>query len=594
MEVQTAADPTPAEPSVDTNAQPASHVHPQSKEEVLDRLRAIVAEGGDTDRAELELLKQIYYKQHNAEATAAREQFISEGGAPEDFMPAVDATEQQFKELFAQIKERRRLAAEKLEQEKQQNLSRKLEIIEKVKQMAASPEEADAHYEEFKTLQAEWKEIKAVPAEKATELWKNYQLYVEQYYDLLRLGHELRAYDFKKNLETKTRLCEEAEALANLEDPVDAFHKLQQLHVEFRETGPVAKELRDEIWLRFKAASTVVNKRHQDHFEQLKAQEEENLRLKTQLCEQAEAIDTAALKSVAEWDAQTQAVLAWQAEWRSIGFTPKRVNTEIFERFRSACDRFFQSKTAYFKQLRDSLNTNLDIKTRLCEQAEALKDSTDWGTTTKALQDLQQQWKQTGPAPRKAGGELWQRFNEACNQFFRRKAEANSAVHEQEEENMKQKEQVITELEALLANPEGNIQATVRTLQQRWSAIGHVPFKQKDKIYDRFRDVCNRIYKDLHVQADRRRLESFKKTVEDKAGSELLRELQRLQTAYEAKRNEISNYETNLSFLTSKSKAGNSLVEDISRRINRLKEDLTLLGEKIRAVRQQAKQGEAE
>ena len=425
----------PAEVAPEVNEpEAAEKTAPQSKEEVVARLKELVQNGGEVERAELENLKQVYYRLHNAQAAAAREEYIAAGGDPETFMPAPDPLEADFKAQMSLLREIRAKAFEAAEKEKQDNLEKKLAIIENMKEMAVSPDEADKNYEAFKGLQAEWKEIKNVPAEKVTELWKSYQLYVEQFYDQLRLNHEMRAYDFKKNLEIKTRLCEAAEKLAELEDVISAFHQLQNLHQEYRETGPVVKELREELWTRFKNASTAVNKRHQAHFEAIKAQEEENLVKKTQLCEQVEALAAAEQKGFADWEKATQEVLELQAQWKTIGFTSKKTNAKIFERFRAACDNFFQSKTEYFKNTRETLNANLAAKTALCEKAEALKDSTDWNTTTAALVALQKEWKATGPVAHKVSEAIWTRFNAACNYFFEQKNAATASVREVEEE----------------------------------------------------------------------------------------------------------------------------------------------------------------
>lgn len=581
--------PATTEPGTDEEPAPEKKYSPQTKEEVIARLRELVQEADKAERAELDALKVAYYRIHNADAAAAREAFIKAGGAAEEFRPEPDTLEEEFKAQLGLIKEKRAKAAQELEQQKQTNLERKTAILQKMKEMAATPEDADKNYEEFKALQTEWKELKLVPADKATELWKNYQLHVEQYYDQLRLNHEFRAYDFKKNLEIKTRLCEAAERLANVEDPVSAFHQLQKLHQEFRETGPVAKELREEIWARFKNASTVVNKHHQEHFEELKAREEDNLARKTALCERVENIDLAALKTYADWDATTRTVLEIQAEWKTIGFTPKKMNAKIFERFRTACDNFFQRKTEFFKGVREGLSANLAAKTALCEQAEALKESTDWAASTNKFVAMQKEWKTIGPVAHKVSDAIWKRFNEACNYFFEKKNEATSGQRKEEEENYERKTSVLQRLEKLLEEAADDAQQAVRDLQAEWNAIGFVPFRKKDKLYKQYREVLDRIYRELHVSAGRRNLENFKKNVADKAENELTRERNRLLAAYEAKKAEIQNYETNLSFFSSKSKSGNSLVEEVERKVERLKEDLGLLAEKINAVNEQIK-----
>ncbi len=562
---------------------------PKTKAEVIEVLKQIVYNGGNVERTELDHLKMLYYRFHNADVASAREKFIEEGGKAEDFMPAPDMDEENFKAQLSLIREMRNKAAEALEAEKQQNLKRKQEIIERIKALAATPEDADKGYNEVKELQAEWKELKAVPAENATELWKNYQLYTEQFYDQLRLNHEMRAYDFKKNLEIKTHLCEAAEKLADVEDPISAFHQLQKLHQEYRETGPVAKELRDEIWKRFKDASTVINKRHQDHFEAIKAKEEENLAKKTELCQQVEALEFDGLKTYAQWEEMTKQVLAIQAEWKTVGFTPRKVNAEIFERFRMACDRFFQAKTAYFKANREKLNANLTAKNALIEKAEALKDSTDWGATTNKFVELQKEWKAIGPVAHKVSDAIWKRFNDACNYFFEQKNAANAGQRKEEEANLELKKGVIAELEKLVENASDDLLKIVRELQARWNEIGHVPYSKKEKMYRRYRELCDKIYDTLHETAGRRRMDNFRKNVADKGGSELTRERGRLQNALENKKQEIQNYETNLTFFRSSSKKGNSLVADIEKKVERLKEDLNEIVEKIKAVNEQIK-----
>ncbi len=581
--------PTAEETAENTETTAPQVADPTTKGEVVARLKEIVYNGGNVERAELERLKMLYYRFHNAEAAAAREKFIEEGGNPEDFIPSADSEEENFKAQLSLIREMRNKAAEEAEKAKQANLKRKQEIIERIKELAATPEDADKGYNEVKELQAEWKEIKLVPAENATELWKNYQLYTEQFYDQLRLNHEMRAYDFKKNLEIKTRLCEAAEKLAEVEDVISAFHQLQKLHQEYRETGPVAKELRDEVWKRFKDASTVVNKRHQDHFEALKAQEEENLVKKTALCEKVESLNFDELKTYAQWEDMTKQILAVQAEWKTIGFTPRKVNAEIFDRFRKACDSFFQSKTAYFKASREKLSANLAAKNALIEKAEALKESTDWTATTKKLVELQKEWKTIGPVAHKVSDAVWKRFNDACNYFFNRKSEVNAGQRKEEEANLELKKQVIAELETLAENGGDNMLQGVRDLQAKWNEIGHVPYSKKEKMYRRYRELCDKIYDALHETAGRRRMDNFRRTVADKGGSELTRERSRLQNALEAKKQEIQTYETNLGFFRTSSKKGNSLVADIEKKVARLKEELDELAQKIKAVNTQIK-----
>ena len=553
---------------------------PTTKAEVLAQLRRYVEQPATSDRAVLDRLRNVFYRLHNDEILKAREAFVAEGGNAEDFVPAADPDEQEYKRLVASVKEVRAKVAAEAEATRQANLQRKLDIIEEIKQMVAQPEDIDKKYDRFKALQAEWKEIGNIPAEQVTETWKNFHHNVEQFYDLLRINHEMRAYDFKKNLEIKTRLCESAEKLAEDEDVVAAFHALQKLHQEFRETGPVAKEQREEIWNRFKAASTIVNKRHQDFFLGRKQEEEENLNKKTQLCEQVEALNFDALSSMAEWEAMSQLVIGMQNEWKTIGFTPRKQNQVIFERFRTACDRFFSAKAHYFRSLREKLADNLAQKTALCERAEELKDSTDWSNTTNAFVALQAEWKKIGPVAHKVSDAVWKRFNTACNAFFDRKKEANSGVHEEEQANLTKKLDVIARLQQLADEGSEQLQQAVKALQTEWAAIGHVPFRKKEKIYRTYRNLCDKIYDTLHREAGRRRVDNIARRAAQTGGSEV----QRLQRAYESKKAEIQTYETNLTFLNSKSKAGNSLVADIERRIQTLRNDLEIIAEKIKEV----------
>ncbi len=553
---------------------------PTTKAEVLAQLRRYVEQPATSDRAVLDRLRNVFYRLHNDEILKAREAFVAEGGNAEDFVPAADPDEQEYKRLVASVKEVRAKVAAEAEATRQANLQRKLDIIEEIKQMVAQPEDIDKKYDRFKALQTEWKEIGNIPAEQVTETWKNFHHNVEQFYDLLRINHEMRAYDFKKNLEIKTRLCESAEKLAEDEDVVAAFHALQKLHQEFRETGPVAKEQREEIWNRFKAASTTVNKRHQDFFLGRKQEEEENLAKKTNLCEQVEALNFESLSTMAEWDAMSQLVIGMQNEWKTVGFTPRKQNQAIFERFRTACDRFFTAKAHYFRSLRETLADNLAQKTALCQRAEELKDSTDWSNTTNAFVALQAEWKKIGPVAHKVSDAVWKRFNTACNAFFDRKKEANSGVHEEEQANLTKKLDVIARLQQLADEGSEQLQQAVKALQAEWAAIGHVPFRKKEKIYRTYRTLCDKIYETVHREAGRRRVDNIARRAAQNGGSEL----QRLQRAYETKKAEIQTYETNLTFLNSKSKAGNSLVADIERRIQTLRNDLEIIAEKIKEV----------
>lgn len=561
---------------------------PQTQEEVVARVKELAEADAPAEKQELDALKQAFYKIHKANVAAARAQFIENGGEPEAFLPTPNVLEDEFKAAMNVIKQKRAELQAELDRQKEENLQKKQEILERIKALSATPEEANQAYKEFKELQNQWKELTLVPAEKANELWKTYQLYVEQYYDQLKLNNEFREYDFKKNLEIKTRLCETAEKLNEEADVISAFQQLQALHQEFKETGPVAKELREEIWARFKAASTAVNKRHQQYFEELKQKEEENLAHKTALCEKIEAVDLTAVKTAAAWEAQTQQIIEMQKEWRTIGFAPQKMNVKIFERFRGACDRFFTEKAAFFKRLKEEQAQNLAKKTELCEKAEALKDSTDWKATADKLMQIQKEWKTIGAVPKKHSESLWQRFIGACDYFFEQKGKNTASQRGEEKENLQKKEQVIEKLKALLeSDEEENKQDAVRELMKEWNEIGFVPFKEKDKIYKAYHETVDQLFKALNMSAARRRLDNFKNNLKNDAkegGQGLSRERERLVRAYENKRSEIKTYENNLGFLTCSSKKGSSLLNEMNKKMEKLKDELNLIGEKIAAI----------
>ncbi|MBR5053382.1 MAG: DUF349 domain-containing protein [Bacteroidaceae bacterium] len=588
---QTNAEPEAEEPESEVEATEAEqHVAEQTfqtKDEVVARVKEIAQSGEAGDKTELALLKQLFYKFHNAEVQEAFKAFVEAGGEEDKFMPEPDVTEPVFREAMQTIRERRAAIQETLEKQKQDNLKRKLEILERIQQLASTPEEANKNFDEFKALQNEWKEIKAVPAERATELWKNYQLYVEQYYDLLKLGHELRDYDFRKNLETKMRLIQQAEALAENPDVLQAFNQLQTLHQEWKETGPVAKEIREDVWAKFKEASTVINKKHQAYFDAIKAREEENLAKKTALCEQLEAFETDGLKTFADWDGITQKIKDLQAEWKTIGFAPQKMNTAIFERFRQGCDAFFEKKNAFFKGIKEELNTNLAKKKELVEKAESLMESTEWRSTGDVLINLQKQWKEIGAVPRKYSEDLWKRFTAACDHFFEARQAATADVRNEEKANKEQKLGIIDQLKQLAETEGENVIAKVKELQQQWSEVGHVPFRDKETLYKEYRALCDKIYDAYGVSQAQRRLNNFRKNLASKiesAGSSLGDERQKMQRAYERMLAEIKTYENNIGFLNAGSKKGNSLVEAMNKKVEKLREELNLLAQKIKAV----------
>lgn len=566
--------------------QPVHKVY-ASKQEVLERVKEIARNEDKPDKDEVEHLKSSFYRFHIAEREKRQKDYLEAGGDPEKYQILPDDDEETFKAEMQIIKEKRAKAFQKQEAEKQVNLQRKLDIIEKIKAMATSPEEANKNYNEFKELQKEFKEIKSVPPEKANEVWRNYQLYVEQFYDLLNLNREAREYDFKKNLEAKTKLCEEAEALDKVPDVVSAFHQLQELHAQYREIGPVAKDLREQIWARFKAASTVINKKHQQHFEELRAKEEENLAKKTELCEKVEALAKEENKGIGDWEKHSKAIIALQQEWKTIGFAPQKMNVKIFERFRAACDDFFSRKSEFFKQLKQQFAVNAEKKRELIKKAQELTDSTDWKTTGDKFVALQKEWKTVGAVPKKLGDQLWNEFLTACNHFFDARNAAHAGTRTEEKANLQKKRDIIAQLKELAEQSVENAQDKVQELVDAYNAVGHVPFKEKDKIFKEYHDVLDKIYSDLHVSVARRRLDNFKqnlRNVAKRGGDAVDNERGRLARRYEQLKQEIATYENNLGFLNISSKKGNSLVDEMNRKVQRLKDDAELVRQKIKAI----------
>lgn len=558
-----------------------------SKHEVLERVKELAHSDETPAKDEIDHLKTAFYKLLFAEREADQKTFIENGGDPEAYVMKTDDSEEQFKAEMGLIKEKRAKAFQQQEEEKKANLQRKQQIIEKIKMMSTSPEEANKSYNDFKALQQEWKDIKAVPAEKANELWRNYQLYVEQYYDLLNLNRELREYDFKKNLEQKTLLCEAAEKLADEPDAVSAFHQLQELHQRYREIGPVAKELREQIWARFKAASTVINKRHQQHFEELRAKEEENLTRKTALCEKVEAIAKEENKNATDWENHTKQIIDIQTEWKTIGFAPQKMNVKIFDRFRAACDDFFGRKAEFFKTLKEKFAENTKKKKEMVEQAKALMDSTDWKATSDKLIKLQKEWKTIGMVPKKVGDQLWAEFVAACNKFFEARNAATAGTRNEEQQNLDRKKEIIAKLKELLDSTADNVQATLQQLIDEYGKIGHVPFKEKDKLFKEYHKVVDALYKQLNISASKQRLDNFKSSIKSmaKQGEDMLdNERGRLMRRYEQLKSEITTYENNLGFLNASSKKGNSLIDEMNRKVNKLKDDLELIRQKIKAI----------
>ena len=556
----------------------------KTKEEVIERLQEISKQEEIANKSVLDSIKQTFYRLRNAEIEMARKNFEENGGNPEEFISPKDELEEQFKDIMSAIKEKRNAIKAEEEQEKQANLEKKLAIIERMKELTESSEEANKSYNEFKKLQTEWNEIKNVPATQINELWKSYQLYAEKFYDLIKLNNEFREYDFKKNHEIKIHLCESAEKLAEEEDVISAFHQLQKLHQEFRETGPVAKEQREEIWARFKAASTIINKRHQQHFENIKEKEQRNLDEKTVICEIVESMEYDKIQTFQEWHDKTEEILALQAKWKTIGFAPQKMNTKIFERFRAACDEFFKRKSEHFKSLKVNMNENLEKKKQMCEKAESLKDSTDWKATAEILTKLQKEWKEIGPIAKKHSETIWKRFVSACDYFYEQKNKAESSNKVVELENLEKKKAILNKLAEYNEMNADSINAeTIKQLTKEWNAIGHVPFKEKDRIYKQYHTLVDSLFNKLNISASQKKLKNFKSNISNKENN-IYREREKLVRAYENMKNEIQTYENNLGFLNSASKKGNSLVQEMNRKVEKLKADLELILKKIEVI----------
>ena len=559
----------------------------KTKKEVVERLKEIAASDENPDKDEIDLLKTVFYKLHITEREARMKEYIDGGGDPEAYQIMPDEDEETFKQQMAIVREKRARIFQQQEAEKQANLEKKLEIIEKIKAMATSPDEANKSYNEFKELQQQWKDIKNVPADRASELWRNYQLYVEQFYDLLKLNSEAREYDFKKNLETKTKLCEAAEKLADEEDVISAFHQLQELHQQYLETGPVAKELREQIWTRFKAASTVINKRHQQHFEDLRSKEEENLTLKTSLCEKVEEISKQENKTASDWEKRSKEIIDIQNQWKTIGFAPQKMNVKIFERFRAACDDFFGRKSEFFKEMKQAYAANIEKKKALVEKAQALADSTDWKVTSDKLINLQKEWKTIGVVPKKIGDQLWHDFLNACNKFFEARNAANAGARNEERENLEKKRNIIEQIKALVADAANATREKVQALTDEYNKVGHVPYKEKDALYAAYHEALDAIYKELNISNKRRRLDDFKSNIRNmaKRGEDAIdNERGRLTRRFEQLKQEIQTYENNLGFLNASSKKGNSLIDEMNRKVQKLRDDLELVRQKIKAI----------
>ena len=557
------------------------------KHELVSALENLLEQPVDTIRDDVNQIKLAFYAIRNAEIAKEKEEFLEKGNEETAFAAKEDEVEAKFKELLNQIKEKRAEFNAEQEAARVANLESKRKIIAEIEAIVADPDNINKQYNRVQQLQQEFKAIGEVPAVNATDMWKSYQKATENFYDLLKMNKELRDYDFKKNLEAKQMLCTEAEELNKCEDVVLAFRKLQDLHNQWREIGPVAKELREELWARFKEASAVINKKYQSFFEQRKEKEKENESAKVALCEKIEAIDTSALKSYAKWDEATKTIIALQEEWKKLGFAARKVNADLFARFRKACDEFFARKAEFFKAMKEELAANLEKKTALCEKAEALKDCTDWKKTADELVALQKEWKTIGPVVKKHSDAVWKRFITACDYFFDQKNKQTSSVRQTEHANLKAKREIIASIKNLLESNGDNAESAkkVRELMKQWQGTGHVPFKEKDKIYNEYREAINAAFDKFDMKEVRANLSNFESSISQLSDQDkIYRERERLVRTYEQKCNELKTYENNLGFFNAQSKGGNSMLKEVERKIQKIKDDLALLEQKIKLV----------
>ena len=585
---QVAATPQVADVATESKEAEVESAGKLTKDEILSRLKSLVEAPVENVRGEVEALKQAYYKIRHNEVEAQKSAFLSQGGAEEDFAIPEDTTEAELKDLLSIYKEKKAAMLAEEEKQKEANYALKLQLIEQLKALCASQDDFNKLYNEFKAIQQKWKEIKQVPEEHANELWHEYQNYSEQFYDLIKINNQFRDYDFKKNLELKTALCETVEKLEVEPDVISAFHQLQKLHQQWREIGPVAKDLREDLWARFKAASAVINKRHQQYFEDLKAKEQENLVAKTAICEQIEGIDYAKLKTFKDWDKKNSEVLDLQQQWRTIGFTPKKFNTKIFERFRAACDIFFSRKVAFFKEKKVEMEKNLEKKRALCEQAEALKDSTDWKETTDKFVALQKEWKAIGQVPFRHSDAIWKRFITACDYFFAQREQTLSSQKSEEQANLKAKKELIEKVKSLDESLEPDEAINLlKDYMAEWNTIGFVPFRDKDKIYKAFHQAVDAQFDRLKVDRQDRRIRSFRSNLSEMAGKgkgKLYTEREKLMRSYDRMKSELQTYENNIGFLSVHSKGGSGLIKEMERKIASLREEMELIVQKIDAI----------
>ncbi|MDD7759280.1 MAG: DUF349 domain-containing protein [Bacteroidales bacterium] len=556
----------------------------KSKEELVAALAALIEKPVDEIRDEVNAIKNQFYALRKAEQEVELAEFVDKGNEPAAFAAKPDAEEEKLKDLLNEYKEKKAAQLAAIEAERVANLERKRAILAELSEIAKDVDNVNKFYAKFQQLQQTFKEVGSVPAADDKALWKEFQTVTEQFYDSLKINKQLRDLDFKKNLESKENLCKEAEALADENDVIVAFKKLQELHDKWREIGPVVKELREDLWKRFKEASSAVNKRHQAFFENRKEKEKENEVAKTAICEEAEAIVLAELTTYAKWNDATKQIILMQERWKTLGFASKKVNNELFARFRKTCDEFFAAKAEFFKRMKDESAENLAKKHRLCERAEALKDSTDWKKTADELTAIQKEWKTIGPVPKKSGDAVWKRFIAACDYFFENKNKNTTNVHQEEHANLKAKKAIVEKIKTIDESlSKDEIKNLLKTLVADYQQIGHVPYKEKDKIYEEYRAALNEAYEKFDIKETRARFESFANSVESMSSdkNKLFKERDRLVRIYEAKKNELKTYENNLGFFNVSSKAGGSVLKEMERRIAKAKEDLISLEKKI-------------
>ena len=565
-----------------------SHHAASSKVQLIESLKELIDKEVDAVKDEVETIKQLFYKKAKVEIEELKKTFIEENGEESEFITPKDELEETFKSLLNTFRTKKANLFAQLEKEKETNLIQKQHILEQMKVLVDSNDDVSVHINEFRTLQQKWKSIGQVPQAASTELWKQYNLYQESFWDLIKINNELREYDFKKNLESKNLLCDAAEKLASEKDVISAFQHLQKLHEEWHELGPVAREMREQIWNRFKEASTIINKKHQSYFDSIRKLEDENYEVKTALCEKIEAFDFSHLNNYKGWDEATKTVLEWQEEWRSIGFAPRKVNQKVFDRYRKACDGFFAAKAEFYKETKNVLTQNADKKKALCEKAEALKESTDWKETGDKLIQLQKEWKTIGPVAKRLSDDLWKRFITACDYFFEQKNKNTSGQRNVEAENLAKKKELIAKIAAFekTDNPAESLTG-LRAIMAEWSTIGHVPFKEKDKVYKEYREAVDKQFETLNVDASNRRIESFRTNLKDmttKGENKLYREREKLVRAYEHLKSEIATYENNIGFFSTNSKKGGGLVKEMERKIESLKDESKLIEQKINMI----------